>query len=385
MKYLLLFFLGCSIFVASAHSELLMHESFELQRGNHENDIGYYPDLRPRNNSCSSIDFGVCGNTCGNSNQDLCCRSGYTGAETKGSVIEDWATARFTGGQTWKLDGTTYKVPQPVDGEWVYRAYVPDCGMGSPYRCNDFSPPVRLRALIASTSNSNINSATKSRWYGLSTYIDPAWNFDNWPLYSRQTMMSQHLPNNHDIGGGGPIRVILHKGWKGRIEWIFLAAVEATSTTIAKAAGCDSVSFLKKGYGCTDRAMTILDEDGSSSGNDYLLFDHDRDLGNWVHWVIHIKNDSSGKGQGILQIWKKSDGVAKYHKIIDFSGAVGVMSSTPPYFKFGISDKATYGACPEILYYDNFKVGDESSNISEVDPSGGSKALASPDEFKVVE
>lgn len=378
MKYLFLAFIICFSCGVSAQAGLIMNESFEQQRGSHPNDIGYYSDLRARKNSCSSIDFGKCGESCGNDNEGRCCRTGYPGAETDGSVIEDWSVARFNGGEQWVLDNQTYTVPQPVDGDWVYRAYVPDCRLNSAYRCNDYSAPVRLRALIASTSDSNINSATKSRWYGLATYIDPAWDFDGWPQYSRQTMMSQHLPNNYNVGGGGPLRIILTKGWKNRIQWQVLSAAEATTASAAKAAGCDSAPRLKNGYGCTGRAMTILNKNGSSSGDDTLAFDMDKDLGNWVYWVIHIKSDPSGTGKGILQVWKKSEGEADYHQLVDYKGVVGVMSSTAPYFKFGISDKATYGACPEILYYDNFKVGDEKSRFSEVDPSNGAQPSPGP-------
>lgn len=380
MKQLIvgLILLFTCIVSVGAQAKILMHESFEKQRGDHVNDIGYYSALRPRNNSCSSIDFGTCGNTCGNSNEDRCCRTGYQDAETTGSVIEDWSTARFNGGNQWTLDNIDYTVPQPVDGDWVYRAYVPDCKLSSAYRCNDTSPPVRLRALIASTSEDIINSASKSRWYGLAVWIDPAWNFDGWEQYENQTIMSQHLPNNYNVGGGGPVRIVFQKGWNDRLEWQVLSAAEATNASAALAAGCDSAPKLKNGYGCTDRAMTILNIDGSSSGKGTFSFDKSTDTGNWIYWVIHIKSDPTGTGKGILQVWMKRTGQESYHKLVDYSGVVGVMSGTAPYFKFGISDKATYGACPEIIYYDNFKVGDENSGFADVDPSlGDSKDIDS--------
>lgn len=352
---------------SAAPAHLIFHESFENQRGTDLNDVGFHPSLRPRNNACSSIDSGTCGNTCGNDNEGRCCRTGHPDAETFGSVIDDWAVARFNGGQQWSLNGTTHTVPQPVDGQWVYRAYAPDCSMQSPYRCNDFTKPVRLRALIASTSGDDINSRSEDRWYGLATWIDPAWDFEGWAKYVDQTMMSQHLPNGYG-SGGGPLRIGFFKGNDG-IHWHVKAALEATTYQGAVDAGCQNVATWGDHFGCTDREMDILNPDGSPSGARRFDFDRTDDVGHWMYWVVHLRHDPTGTGGGVMEIWLKRHDQPSYWKIVDYTGYVGVMAPEAPYFKFGISDKDPDGACPEIIYYDNFRVGDGQSGFADVDPS----------------
>ena len=385
-------FLSSSVFAA-----IIIHESWETAvSGEPINDIGYYSQFRIRNNSCSGLgaDLDDCGNTCGepNSSSDACCRSNDSPWEPVANIpgdtiIENWSTGRFQDDNSWwwpndQTQTSFHEVPTPVDGSWVARAYVPDITETSPYRCNDDTSPVRPRALVgASQSSDSMNSATLSRWYGVAVLIDPAWNLQDGDQYEGNTLMSQHVPNTYN--GGGSVRINFQIGWENAQQWRILSSAEvpkvgeeACSVNTAALAACNGFDITETNTGkcmCSGRNMEILDTEGDPSGDNYFEFVDNTDKGHWVYWVIHTKGDPTGASNGILQVWvKRYNG--SYWKVVDFTGQVGNMTSTAPYWKMGISDKTDGwddGAVPKIIYYDNFRVGDENSNFDEVDPVTG--------------
>lgn len=83
----------------------------------------------------------------------------------------------------------------------------------------------------------------------------------------------------------------------------------------------------------------------------------------WMDFVFHIK--FSYKNDGILEIWK--DG----QKIADKKGPNHYNDKAPPYFKLDLYKGNWKSAVrKQVIYYDEIRIGDATSNYEEVAPSG---------------
>jgi len=385
MKKIIIFLLFIAI---NSEAAVLMNESWELPiPGYTQYDIGYDSRFRIGNNSCSwfgsNLSSPTCGNTCGEGglSTDACCRSNdpnnpslpWDGTRSPESILADWSTGRFQAGMSWTwrygTPNSVHTVPEPVDGDWVARTYVPDVSGASPYRCNAPEYYPRPRALVGeSSSSSNLNSSNLDRWYGVATWLDPAWDIDQQDQWLWMTLLDQHAPLNISANIGG-VEIIFRKGYLDRHEWkVFMPAEFDNSTDANNYCGTTPIENNGTYWWCIDRSMPIIINDN----NNWTPFLDDVDKGHWMYWVVHTKFDTTGNNNGRLEVWVKRYN-EDWAKWVDYTGAMGpIRTTTPTYWKMGISDKTAgpgSGSVPKIIYFDAFKVGDENSNFNEVAPT----------------
>lgn len=197
----------------------------------------------------------------------------------------------------------------------------------------------------------NIGPKTGSeRWFGIAMYVDPSWvDHTSDP---NGTILLQIHGTQSDPGEAAhspQFAIIITRDNRWNVNTLYDTNAITTSATLGK---------IVRDVGAVTKGV-------------------------WINWVIHAKwrYDSTG----LLEVWK--DG----NKVVNYTGP-NTYNDNPAQqalMAFGIY-KSWYGLqqpSPRdtlIMYYDQVKIGDESSNYNEVAPTGtGINVLASPTNLQV--
>ncbi len=87
------------------------------------------------------------------------------------------------------------------------------------------------------------------------------------------------------------------------------------------------------------------------------------DKDKWTDWVFHVKWDARENGGGFVEAWRNGA------RVVNYKGPIGI-PNVGGYVKIGPQYSPNNPSFPRIIYFDEIKIGDESSSYSEVAPGG---------------
>ena len=190
------------------------------------------------------------------------------------------------------------------------------------YKCGDEYAAGRPRVQLSRAGKGDADYLSE-RWYGFSIYVP-----SNWVNYSDGWLGLFDIHGNN--GNGQPISLHINGG-----QWQI--------------------------FSYTPHAGNVKQWVGSTGG----------DKGKWTDWVFHIKFDDRSNGNGFLEAWKNGN------KVLDYRGRIGDTSSDP-YMKIGPQISPSKYYCPRTVYYDNIRIGNQNSSLSEMSSGGGGTAQSPP-------